>query len=201
MVIGITGGIGSGKSTITRELAKRGFAVYDCDREAKRIIAKNANVQQAIIALLGKKAFEEGKYNTAYVAQRVFAEPHLLTQLNAIVHPAVKEDILQRSGLTAKRSNSEAVQQAKPVLFIESAILYEAGLDRLCDRVIYIDAPEEIRIARTVARDHCNAEQVRARIATQTILPHKNAIVLMNDGTKSIETLTTELLNRLKTHI
>ena len=191
MVIGLTGGIGSGKSTITRELARRGFTVYDCDKEAKRIIAENANVQQAIIALLGEKAFEEGKYNTAYVAQRVFAEPHLLTQLNAIVHPAVLNDLK-----VLKDHNAP-----KDLLFIESAILYEAGLDRLCDRVVYIDAPEETRIARTVARDHCNAEQVRARIAAQNIIPHKNAIVMTNDGTLSIEALTEDLLNRLKTHI
>ena len=102
MVIGITGGIGSGKSTIARALAARGYAVYDCDKEAKRIIAENPDVQQQIIELLGEEAFGEvpstkgqrtKAYNTAYVAQRVFAEPALLKKLNEIVHPAVKEDI------------------------------------------------------------------------------------------------------------
>ena len=97
-IIGITGGIGSGKSTIAQELAKRGFAVYDCDREAKRIIAENTEVQRAIIELLGEEAFvKKGTgyiYNTEYVAKRVFAEPELLEALNNIVHPAVKEDIL-----------------------------------------------------------------------------------------------------------
>ena len=77
MIIGITGGIGSGKSTIARALAARGYAVYDCDKEAKRIIAENKDVQQQIIALLGEEAFIEGIYNTAYVAQRVFHEPEL----------------------------------------------------------------------------------------------------------------------------
>ena len=94
MIIGITGGIGSGKSTITNELAGRGYAVYDCDREAKRIITEDADVLQAVTALLGREAFEGGQYNTAYVAKRVFAEPELLQQLNRIVHPAVKKDIL-----------------------------------------------------------------------------------------------------------
>ena len=191
MLVGLTGGIGSGKSTIAAELARRGYPVYDTDREAKRIIAEDSNVQQAIIALLGEEAFVDGIYNTAYVAQRVFAEPELLTALNAIVHPAVLNDLKVLKDLN----------DPKDLLFIESAILYEAGLDRLCDRVVYVDAPEEIRIARTVVRDHCNAEQVRARIVAQNILPHKNAIVMTNDGTLSIEALTTELLNRLKTHI
>ncbi|MBR6493448.1 MAG: dephospho-CoA kinase, partial [Paludibacteraceae bacterium] len=141
MIIGITGGIGSGKSTIAKELAKRGYAVYDCDREAKRIIDENTDVQTAIINLLGNEAFMNGRYNTAYVAQRVFAEPNLLEALNNIIHPKVKEDILN---------------QAKPVLFIESAILFESGLDALCDKIVIIDAPEETRIARVIARDYNN---------------------------------------------
>ena len=103
MLVGITGGIGSGKSTIVQVLAARGYAVYDCDREAKRIIVENAEVRKAIIALLGTEAFVPspqhpftGSYNTSYVSQRVFAEPELLQQLNAIVHPAVKADIKKR---------------------------------------------------------------------------------------------------------
>ena len=74
MIVGITGGIGSGKSTIANELAKRGYVVYDCDREAKRLIAENPDVQQEIIELLGEEAFMNGMYNTQYVAKRVFAD-------------------------------------------------------------------------------------------------------------------------------
>ena len=133
MIIGLTGGIGSGKSTIAHEFAQRGYTVYDCDQEAKRIIAENPDVQQEIIDLLGEEAFiyhlSSIIYNTQYVAKRVFADPHLLEALNAIVHPAVGLDIMKR----------------QPD-FVESAILYESGLDILCDRVIVIDAPEDIRI-------------------------------------------------------
>ena len=105
MIIGITGGIGSGKSTIARALAARGYAIYDCDKEAKRIIAEDQEVQQHIIALFGKEAFVNGVYNTAYVASRVFAEPELLKQLNGIVHPAVKADI-ERSDFSIQSSFS-----------------------------------------------------------------------------------------------
>lgn len=169
-MIGITGGIGSGKSTIAHELAQRGYTVYDCDREAKRIITENPEVRKAIIDLLGEEAFAGGTYNTAYVAQRVFENSSLREALNAIVHPAVGKDILKR----------------QPD-FIESAILYESGLNRLCDKVIVIDAPEEIRIARTLNRNY----DVRARIRAQVI--PTGDLTIHNDGTESIASLVDKI--------
>ena len=199
MIIGITGGIGSGKSTIARALAARGYAVYDCDREAKRIIAENKDVQQQIINLFGEKSFINGIYNTQYISKCVFspslqgrAGEALLAQLNAIVHPAVKEDILE-----------------KQPDFVESAILYEAGLDAICDKIFVVDAPEEIRIARTIARDYHgdaspeNINKVRARIRAQhdqsTIkrpcrVTINQSTILLNDGRKSIEELAEEII-------
>ena len=184
MTIGITGGIGSGKSTIAHELAKRGYTVYDCDQEAKRIIAENPDVQQEIIELLGEEAFiyhlSSIIYNTQYVAKRVFEDSHLLEALNAIVHPAVGLDIMKR----------------QPD-FVESAILYESGLDILCDRVIVIDAPEDIRIARTIARDYhgdaspANIDKVRARIHAQSI--PTGDLTILNDGQTSISKLVDKI--------
>lgn len=189
MIVGITGGIGSGKSTIARELVKRGFAVYDCDREAKRIIAENPDVQKEIIDLLGKEAFiyhpSSIIYNTTYVAKRVFADPHLLKELNRIVHPAVKADIL--SSFTSHLSP----------LFLESAILFESGLNLLCNRIIVIDAPEDIRIARTIARDYhgdaspANINKVRARIHAQHI--PQGDLTLLNDGHTPIEEIVDKI--------
>lgn len=190
MIIGITGGIGSGKSTIARELARQGFAVYDCDREAKRIITEDRAVRQAVITLLGEKAFENGNYNTAYVARRVFAEPQLRVALNAIVHPAVKADILRHN---------------EPVLFVESAILLEAGLDDLCDAIVVVEAPEDVRIARTIARDFHgeatseNINKVRARIRAQHTLQtdgHKKVLTVNNDGRTSIATLASTIIHQ-----
>ena len=200
MIIGITGGIGSGKSTIARALAARGYAVYDCDREAKRIIAENKDVQQQIIALLGPEAFVNGVYNTSYVAQRVFAEPELLERLNQIVHPAVKADIIRHSPLSGSAA-SPLINP--PFLFLESAILYESGLDSLCDKIFVVDAPEEIRIARTIARDYHgdaspeNINKVRARIRAQRSILytiHHTPYTLLNDGRKSIEELAEEVI-------
>lgn len=160
MIVGLTGGIGSGKSFLAQALAQRGFAIYDCDREAKRIIAENKDVQAAIKDLLGEEAFIEGTYNTAYVAKRVFEDPELLDALNKIVHPEVAKDIL-----------------AKKPDFVESAILFESGLDQLCDKVVIVTAPEDVRIARTIARDYQgqatpeNINKVRARIRAQKEIP------------------------------
>ena len=209
MIIGITGGIGSGKSTIARALAARGYSVYDCDKEAKRIIAENKEVQRRITELLGPEAFTtplapsleeraggEVSYNTAYVAQRVFAEPELLARLNAIVHPAVKKDILQHPLL--RRGRGER-------FFIESAILYEAGLDELCNRIIIVDAPEEVRLARTIARDYRGEDtpehinKVRARIRAQKNSaglsdPRRDVLTILNDGTRSVSDLAETIL-------
>ena len=200
MLVGITGGIGSGKSTIVQVLAARGYAVYDCDREAKRIIVENAEVRKAIIALLGNEAFVPspqhpftGSYNTSYVSQRVFAEPELLQQLNAIVHPAVKEEIRVQSSEFS-------------VLFVESAILFEAGIDSLCDRIVVVDAPEEVRLQRTIARDyHGDATEehinkVRARMRAQQFRPTdeqkatKKVLTINNDGRTSISDLANEII-------
>ena len=186
-IIGLTGGIGSGKSTIAQELGKQGFAVYDCDREAKRIIAENNEVQQAIIALLGEEAFVDGIYNTQYVAQRVFADPQLRQQLNQIIHPAVKNDIL-----------------LKQPRVIESAILCEAGLDRLCDKIVVVEAPEDIRIERVIARDYkgdtspANRDKVRARVQAQAnaydAIPQQKRLTIINDGQMPIANLVQSIL-------
>ena len=184
-MIGLTGGIGSGKSTIAQELVRQGFTVYDCDQEAKRIVAENSDVQKEIIDLLGEESFltsHSGSglssriYNTAYVAKRVFADKTLLAKLNAIIHPAVGLDIMRR----------------KPD-FVESAILYESGLDILCDKIVVVDAPEEVRIARVIERDYhgeateANTNKVRARMRTQA--HHEGDLVVINDGKNSIEEL------------
>lgn len=188
-IIGITGGIGSGKSTIARELARRGYAVYDCDREAKRIITEDERVRQQIISLLGAEAFADGKYNTDYVSRRVFAAPELLDALNAIVHPAVVQDILH---------------QKASILFVESAILFESEIDRLCEQIVLVDAPEEVRLERTIARDYHgeaskeNINNVRARMRAQAQSFDRKTetpiITIENDGRASISELAEQII-------
>ena len=159
-LIGITGGIGSGKSFYARKMAAEGFPVYDSDREAKRIVEEDAGVRARIVELLGEEAYQDGHYQPKYVVSKVFSPetgPALLRGLNAIVHPAVREDL--------KRWVAEHQEAEK--LYVESALLFESGIDELCDQVICVTAPEEVCIARVMARDGVSEQAVRARMATQ----------------------------------
>ncbi|MBQ2595338.1 MAG: dephospho-CoA kinase [Bacteroidaceae bacterium] len=156
-IIGLTGGIGSGKSFIARRMEQDGALVYYSDSAAKHLIESDPSLQAEIAALLGDDVFADGVYQTKIVSSRVFAHPTLLHQLNAIVHPAVLRDIRR---WIAAHADTET-------LVIESAILFESGIDALCDEVVCVSAPEEVCIARVMARDHVTEEAVRARMARQ----------------------------------
>ena len=197
MIIGLTGGIGSGKSTIAKQLRAMGYAVYDTDSEAKRLIVEDTHVRKQMEELFGKEVYKDGVYQTAMVAQRVFADKSLLTQLNAIVHPAVKADILRWA--TMQDSPSFRKGLGVGLCFVECAILYQAGFDKLCDKVIVVTAPEEIRLARAVARDHSTIEKVRARMRAQETEKDilRADLVINNDGKTSIPTLCEEIIRYL----
>ncbi len=194
MTIGITGGIGSGKSTIAKQLRAMGYAVYDTDSEAKRLIVEDTQVRQQIEQLFGSEVYKDGVYQTALVAQRVFADHSLLAKLNAIVHPAVRSDIERRvSGIASRESR---VENQKNLFFIECAILYQAGFDYLCDKVVAVTAPEDVRLQRVIARDHTSSDKVLARMRaqqTEEILQRAD-IIINNDGQTSILTLCEEIL-------
>ena len=194
MIIGITGGIGSGKSVIARQLRKMGYSVYDTDSEAKRIIVEDANVREQMTALFGEEVYQDGVYQTALVAQQVFADKNLLAKLNAIVHPAVKADIISKfrsSGVL-----SEPLKRDSSLFFIECAILFQAGFDVLCDKVVAVTAPEDIRLERVIARDHSDMNKVRARMRAQEADKdlQRADIIINNDGQVSIRTLCEEIL-------
>lgn len=154
--IGITGGIGSGKSTVCRVFAMLGAAVYDSDREARRLMNRDPQLVMRIGSLFGPEAYKDGELNRPYIAAAVFNNPGLLAQLNGIVHPAVAADFQQWS-----------LRQHAPYVIEESAILFEAGADRQMDATVAVVAPEELRIRRTCLRDGTDETTVRARIARQ----------------------------------
>ena len=202
MIIGITGGIGSGKSVIAKQLRQMGYEVYDTDSEAKRLVVEDAHVREQITALFGPEAYKDGVYQTAFVAQQVFNSPPfrgeseggLLSALNAIVHPAVHQDILNRFTSPPFRGESEG-----GLLFIECAILYTAHLDQLCDKVVVVTAPEEVRLARTIARDHSDIDKVRARMRAQNVEEdiRRADIIINNDGNTPIPILCEQILKEL----
>ena len=188
MIIGVTGGIGSGKSTVLRAVARLGYPVYDCDAEAKRIIVQDPEVRRQMIATFGEDTYMGDTYNTCYVAQRVFADHDLLARLNAIVHPAVKADILRWAA-------------DKPLAFIETAILFQADMADMCDGVAVVTVPEEERIARALHRDrHAKREDIERRIHAQRPPEDylstytKPSIILVNDDPTPHRVLADQLI-------
>ena len=201
MIIGLTGGIGSGKSTIAKQLRLIGYEVYDTDSEAKRLIVEDAHVREQIETLLGKEVYQDDVYQTALVAQKVFADRTLLARLNSIVHPAVRQDILKKFRSTSELLNSSsAVSEPSELFFIECAILYQAGIDQLCDKVIVVTAPEEVRLQRTIARDYSDMDKVRARMRAQNVVEDlcRADIIINNEGTTPISTLCEQILRELR---
>ncbi|MCQ2348601.1 MAG: dephospho-CoA kinase [Paludibacteraceae bacterium] len=190
MIIGLTGGIGSGKSTIAMGLVRYGLMHYDCDTEAKRLIESDPAIKQQIISLLGQDVYQDGHYQTNIAAEKVFAQPKLLQQLNAIVHPAVKQDIL----------NSPIHRLTGSPIIIESAILWESGLNEICDRTVAVIAPEEIRLQRAIQRDNSNIQKVHARMRAQMSDAEREQradITINNDGQKSIDELCQYIMQHL----
>lgn len=150
----MTGGIGSGKSTVCRLFAELGVAVYDSDAEAKRLMT--TSLREVIIARFGAEAFEDGHLNRSYLAERVFSDAEALQALNALVHPAVMADFARW-----------AEEQQGAYVVLESAILFEAGLEGSVDYTVAVLAPDSLRLKRTQARDGASEEAVRRRMAVQ----------------------------------
>jgi dephospho-CoA kinase len=155
-IIGLTGGIGSGKTTIANEFRSFGVPVYIADDEA-RILMQSTEVIHEIKTVFGNAVFDDDQLNREKLAQIVFNDHEKLGQLNAIVHPAVKKHF------------SEWISNHKEATFIiyEAAILFESGAYKNCDFIITVTAPVEIRIQRVVERDKTTREQVLKRINMQ----------------------------------
>ena len=166
LIIGITGGIGSGKSTLSHLLRAEGYSVYDTDLEARRLQNEHSAMRKKLTDMFGKDIYTEQGLNRSALGKIVFGKPELLTKLNAIVHPLVMDDF----------NNWVMNRYPKKMLFIESAILYESGFNKLVDFVILITASEEIRIERVMKRDGVTSEHVRARMEHQ--LPEKEKMKL-----------------------
>ena len=160
MMIGICGGIGSGKSVVSRILRLRGEQVYDCDLEAKRIMDSSEEVLTALHKRYGDAVCPEGgPICRPELARRVFGSDEERLWLNGLVHRLVRKDVARR--------HAACVAEGKERFFVESAILASSGLTAMCDEVWLVTAPEEIRVARTVARDSLSEEAIRSRIRSQ----------------------------------
>lgn len=188
--LGITGGIGSGKSYVARLLAQRGLPVYDTDTEAKRLMLSDADIRAGLIGLLGERVYVDEKLNKPLLADYLFASDEHASRINSIVHPSVKRDFLRWA---ASRAEHEVVA-------LESAILYESGFDDVVDYVVAVYAPLEVRIRRAMERDCATEEQVKSRISSQMneeLKRDRADFVIVNDG-RALSSQLDALLKALK---
>ena len=194
MKIGITGGIGSGKSYVCRLLEQQGYTVYDCDSAAKRLIRTSPFIRRRLTALIGpetyfKESGDGSQESVEYILnKKVVAEFLLKSEDNAraidrIVHPAVFRDFIE-SGME----------------WMESAIIYESGIYRLVDRIIVVTAPEELRIQRVMARDEISREKVlewMSRQLPQEEVRQRADYEIVNDGLTDLNQQLDEILKEI----
>lgn len=184
-IIGICGGIGSGKSVLSRVLRLRGEEVYDCDLEARRIMDSSEEVLEALSRRYGDAVCPAGgPICRPELGRRVFGDERERLWLNSLVHRLVRKDVSAWSGRMLKEGRSRC--------FVESAIMATSGLAAMCDAIIIVDAPDSLRIARVMRRDGLDEDDVRRRIASQMeeerLLRQSGCRILSfnNDGNASL---------------
>ncbi len=176
--IGITGGIGSGKSVVAGMFSRLGIPVLSADDLSKEISSADAAVKKKITAVLGPESYScEGRLNPAFAASKIFSSTAMRKKVEAILHPAVLGEIVRRTARLKKEGHTMAV--------VEAALVYESGMDKCLDAVVVVDAVESVRIRRVQERDQVSQENVQARMHAQ-MDPKKTAAkadyVLFNNG-------------------
>ena len=190
--IGLSGGIGSGKSTVANALEHMGYPVFYSDEEAKKLYATHPSLKNELIALLGKASYQNGVFQKHLLATQLFENPGLKEQIAALVHPLVRE-----------RFNEWAEQQTTDLVFNEAAILFETGAYKLLAATILVVAPLETRIQRVQKRDGLSREAVLKRIANQWADSEKMNLtpyVITNDGQPLLQQIE-EVISKLKTNL
>jgi dephospho-CoA kinase len=172
--IGITGGLGSGKSTVCHIFRFIGVPVYEADLAARRLMQEDEALQQSIRATFGADSYVNGAPNRPYLAQVVFGNAAKLQELNQLVHPAVFRDF-----------ESWCAEQQAPYAIKEAAIIFESGSQRQLHSVVAVLAPTELRIQRAMLRDGAERKAIESRMAhqlPQEILTQKSQHLIFNDG-------------------
>lgn len=192
--IGITGGIGSGKSVVSRLLGVMNIPIYISDEEAKSLTVAHPLIRQELGALLGDEIYQGGELNKPLLASYLFGHPDHARVVNGIIHPRVKEHF--RSWASAHKGYS--------IIGMESAILYESGFAGEVDVVVMVYAPLEIRIARAMKRDGVSRELVTKRIDSQMSDEVKRSqadFTIVNDGERPLIPQVLELISFLSKNI
>ena len=195
-IIGITGGIGSGKSAVSKLIEEMGYPVFYADSESKKILASHPFAISEIIKVLGNNSyFPNGEPNKTFIADKIFNNDELLNSINKILHPLVK---------TAFDEFVKA-HTASELVFHEAALIYQAGFDKFMDSIIFVSCSESIRVQRVLQRDNLTEVEIRKRIKAQgdwLEFEKKSTFVIKNEGTISeLESEVKNVINRIKQHV
>ena len=180
MIIGITGGIGCGKSVVSKIIDLMGFPVYDSDNNAKKITDESDKIRKELIARFGIEIYEGTRLNRKLLAKKIFTDEQNRTFVNELIHPVVLADFLQWSEIQLKKSN---------IVFIESAILFESGFYKYVDKILLVTSPQDLRIERIKKRDNITIEEIKERLQCQIhqeYLSEKADFIIQNDEKKSL---------------
>lgn len=193
--VGLTGGIGSGKSLVCNILGKLGVPVYSADTEARRLMDRDSGLKDAIIQRFGGRAYTPEGLNREFLAESVFGDKEKLEQLNGLVHPVVGNDFIRWA----------ALQGEVPYVVEEAAILFESGANEKMNLSVLVYAPRELRIKRVMERDRVDREHVLKRMGhqmSQEELLNMADHIIQNDGVQmllpQVIELHTKILNRIK---
>lgn len=190
ITLGITGGIGSGKSFVSQHFTKQNIPYYNCDERSKLLTNTNTQIINELTSRFGTKIYNDGKLNKALLAQIIFNDKNELLFINNLIHPIVKSDFEQWRDT-----------QNAPFVVVESAILIESGFYRFCDKILVVEAPLELRIKRVAERDKLTQKQVQARIKNQISDAERRKFanfVIVNDGITNIANVTNEIIEHLR---
>lgn len=190
IILGITGGIGSGKTTVTNILHLLDIPVYIADIESKRITDTSPTVREKLIKLFGRELYQEDKLNKPLLASLIFGNEENLTKVNAIIHPEVRNDFDE-----CVKKNKD-----KKVIAIESAIMFESGFYKFVDKKITVYTPLEMRIERAMKRDNTPKDKILSRINSQMPDEEKKELsdfVIVNDNKHSLIGQTISLLDKI----
>lgn len=177
--VGITGGIGAGKSIVCRIFQTLGVPVYDADSRARILMNQHEAIKARVLELFGEESYQNGQLNRVHIGKIAFHQPELLDQLNVVVHPAVAEDF-------------ETWSNAQPVSYVikEAALLVETGSYKSLDHLIVVSAPIEVRTKRVLQRDlHRNEKDVKAIMERQTSEEEKTKLadtIIVNDESQLV---------------
>jgi dephospho-CoA kinase len=191
--IGLTGGIGSGKTTVAQIFTVLSVPVYYADEAARDLMNNNEELKDQVIGAFGYQSYKDGKLDRAYIANIVFADEKKLDLLNSIVHPAT---ILDGEEWMKKQKTPYAIKEA--------AIIFEAGLEKNFDYIIGVTAPEALRLQRVVERDHTSSEKVLERMGQQMNEKEKMDrcdFVIVNDGVQALLPQVLQIHERLLSKI